>query len=100
MNDDRISIYPSTKAYVRADGSVVRHVSNRKYVKKLPVITDDMCRIIAARQDAGERLSVISAEYSMTYARTWAIMKRWRAAQPVIPIQSPVQLQQSEDGSS
>lgn len=80
MSDDRISIYSSTKAYTRADGTVVRHVSNRKYIKKLPVCTDEDCAIIAVRQDAGEGLSVISAEYSMTYARTWAIMKRWRAA--------------------
>ncbi len=80
MDDAQISIYPSTKAYTRADGSVVRHVSDKKYVKKLPVCTDDDCRIIAARQDAGERLSVIAAEYNMTYNRTWGIMKRWRDA--------------------
>jgi hypothetical protein len=88
MNDDRISIYPSTKAYTRADGSVVRHVSNRKYVKKLPVISDEDCRAIASRQDNGERLSTIGAEYSMTYARTWAIMKRWREAQSGIVSES------------
>lgn len=78
MNDSQISIYPSTKAYTRADGSIVRHVSNRKYVKKLPSYTEDDYKVIASRQDAGERLSVIAAEYSMTYTRAWAIMKRWR----------------------
>ncbi len=81
MSGERFVIYPSTKAYTQADGTVVRHVSNRKYTRKLPKCTEADLKKIDERHKAGERLSIIGKDYQMTYARTWAMMKRWREEQ-------------------
>lgn len=81
MREGQVSVYPGKKMYTLADGTITSHVSNRKYVRKLPVCTNEDCRVISERYEAGERLSVIAAEYSMSYARAWAILKRWRERQ-------------------
>jgi hypothetical protein len=77
MDASRVTLYPSTKAYVRANGEIVRHVSNRRYVCKLRQYTDDECKAMAARRAAGEKLTVIATEYGMSYARARNILNRW-----------------------
>lgn len=77
-DERKVTYYASSKLYVRADGAVVRHVSNRRYVRKLRKFTDEDCANMDARTRNGEKLKDIAAEYQTSYSRAWGLLDRWR----------------------
>ncbi len=81
MDQRHVTIYTSTKAYVRASGEIVRHVSNRRYTPKLRQYTDDECKTISNRISTGEKLTAVAAEYGLSYARARSVLKKWRDRQ-------------------